>query len=206
MVGYLIKTFSFFLSVLLFAACQTAYKGADDGSDMGVWEGKVRMLDSKKDKKIWGFVTWISESQKSRLRIDVKATLDVPIATFIMQENSAQLWLYQEDKYYTSNDPQKLFAKLTRLQVDPQVFFAILSRHSRLKKPWQCRSQDAAVNCNNQQQKLSLEIQNQDENTRRVTLRNGTKYLNLHLVRSKVEVNDRMFMYRPTSQFERISI
>ena len=197
---------SVFLLAILLTNCVSKPKVVDDGSDKGVWQGNVRIHDADKGKKISGYVTWTSESQKNRLRVDVQAVFGIPVATFILDGDQADLWLHQESKHYTSKSPAKLFANLVRFPLNPKIFFSLLNKNGQFPRPWKCLRQKQRVDCDNVRDKVSLNLKNQSEHRRKIEIRQGGKALAMALTRSKVEVLDKQFKVRKISGYKQISM
>lgn len=190
----------------LLVGCQTG-PGVGKTTDVGVWDGKVLMTSGKNSNNgKWAYVTWASDSTEDRMRVDVRAILDIPIATFLLSKDQAHLWLYRENKYYTSNNPKRLFSKLVKFELDPTIFFSFLSHPKRIGSEWQCRKDSKKMLCVHSSEPLKVSLNFDGPNQREIRVKKPGKAFRLRLIRSKVEVHNKMFFPLKSSQFESIKI
>ncbi len=201
--------YSHFFSLLLVSflvSCATTPKSMQKSSDVGIWTGKVLMLaNGSKDKK-WANVTWASDSTKDRMRVDVVAFMDFPLATFIKSDNHFHLWLFMDKTYYHSNDGEKLFSQLTKMKVHPDLFYQLLSNGFLPKEDWSCREVSDENLCLSKDKKLKIVMGLPEQDERTMTLKNTKSEMRLRLNRSKVEMSDQHFKPLQSSQFKTIQI
>lgn len=190
---------------LFLVGCQTGVKSGKT-TDVGVWDGKVLMTGSSSQNAKWAYVTWVSDSTKGRMRVDVRAIMDIPIATFLLSKNRAHLWLYRENKYYTSDTPKTLFSKLVKFELDPSVFFSFLGRPKSIGSDWQCKKKQSEMFCTHGLEPLKVSLRFPEADQREIKVKKPGKAFKLRLTRSKVEVNNKMFLPLKSSQFESIQI
>ena len=190
----------------LFIGCQTTSKTGGKHSDRGIWSGKVQMINKTTNHKKWANVTWASDSSKDLMRVNVSAVFDVPIATYLKNKEGAHLWLFNERHYYQSNDAQKLFLHLTKLSVDPNIFYNLLGPVEKPGKGWSCKRSSVAMDCYSSSKKVGLLAHFKSSDERVIRITKGEKALVLKLFRSKVEVSETVFSPLSTSQFKTIQL
>ena len=187
---------------LFFVGCVTTPKGTGIKTDTGVWQGKAQMINLKTNRKKWVYVTWASDSSHDRMRVDVRALMDVPIATFIKRNSDNQLWLHTEGKHYQSDDGQELFSKLVRFPLNPDQFFGFLGKPGELGGDWTCNDNKQQYDCYSPTHKVHLTIDHEEADRRKIALKKDSKALKIRLIRAKVQVEDRLFDPLPTSQYK----
>lgn len=207
------KWLSFFFSVLCLlglANCATDRGHArTDLSDIGVWQGKVMSINPSTNYRQVANVSWVSDSSRQRMRVDVYALFDIPIATFLKDGDSHHLWLFTEKKHYMSQDGRKLFQHLTKLPVDPKVFFQLLGpmQVAQVLGPsWSCVQKEGQHQCESREQSTWLSVENQQVDERKIKIVRGEKTLQIRISRSKVEFDQSVFKTLATSQFKTIRI
>lgn len=200
------RKISFLLILILSVRCTTSHKMTQRHHDKGVWEGTVLVLNNKTKHKKWVSVNWVSDSDNQRMRIDVYAMLDIPVATYIKTGHEAHLWLFTERKYYHSIDDVKLFKQLTKMSVDPNLFFAFLGSPKPPSPQWQCKDEEGVMGCVSAAEKAALTVDYREPNERVIQVKRRLKTLKLKLSRSKVQVDESLFKVLSTSQFEIIEI
>lgn len=175
-------------------------------TDTGVWQGKLQLTnEATKDKK-WANVTWASDSENDRMRIDVSAIMDVPIATFIKSQEGAHLWMFTQDKYFSSADGEKMIKQLTQLSFDPDGFFKLLGSLEPLGGEWNCADSSTTYRCASKRDKTVITVESDKSDQRIITIKNDLKALRLRLNKAKGEVLESHFKLLPTSQFKTIRI
>ena len=194
------------LSALLITACSTVPKDGGEKTDVGVWEGRVQVTNNKTKQRKWVNVIWVSDSAKKRMKIDVRAVLDIPVATFLRDNGEAHLWMFTEAKHYYSKSPRTLFANLVKFDFDPDLFFSILGNPRSLGQQWSCKNLDYIYKCHSQKQKTKVMIDHQQNNVRFIKVHRGEKTLQMRLTRSKVQIEDGLFRPIPLTQFKTIQI
>lgn len=190
--------------VFVYFGCSTAPKTTLSASDVGIWSGRILMTNTLTHQKKWASVHWASDSANSRMRIDVSAVFDVPLATYLQNEQGAHLWLFNQKQYYHSQDGERLFQKLTKLSVDPKIFYDLLAIPQPLASPWACQSEDMKLKCRSVQDKMKMAVDFSRKNQRVIRINKGQEDFRLKLSKSKVQLNDKMFQRLPTSQFKTI--
>lgn len=194
------------LSFLFLTDCVTNPQRAGRTTDIGVWQGKVLLANTKTNHKKWANVTWASQSDKQRMRIDVYAVMDIPVATFIKIGEESHLWLFTEKKYFFSSNGEKLFKHLTKMTLNPDVFYSLLGTPVPPSDDWQCKDQERVFKCHNQAEKMDLIVQHHDQDKRVINAHRGSKALRVRLLRSKVQVHDEHFKLLSTSHYKTIKI
>ncbi|MEM7647004.1 MAG: hypothetical protein AAF203_08850 [Pseudomonadota bacterium] len=194
------------LLCLFIAQCTTKPKTTLVGDDRGIWQGKVLMTNLKTKNKKWANVVWASDSSQDRMRVDVSAIFNVPVATFLKDGDQAHLWLFTEKKYYVSDSAERLFQQLTKLDVDPAIFFSLLGTPQPPSTEWQCKDKSDVFGCVWKQKKVVLTVDHGDLDKRTIKVRRTGQSLRLRLSRAKVEVPDRLFTPLKTSQFKTIQL
>lgn len=172
--------------------CQSKPLGKIDPSGSGVWQGKVRIVDSSRNKSLTGNIIWVSDAENQRMRIDVSAFFGISIATLIMESDEAWLWLHRERKFYGSDNPANLFEKLAKIKMDPKIFFWILQEDPKMEKPWECTKKDTALRCLDREQKIQALVSTLGER-KKVNLKQADRSLVFSLQRSKVQVPEKSF-------------
>ncbi len=190
----------------LVSSCSTAPKSPGQHTDTGIWAGKVQMTNQQTSHRKWANVTWASDSDQDRMRVDVSAILDVPIATFIKNEEGSHLWLFTEKKYFFSKDGEKLFQFLTKLSVNPNIFYKLLGVPESPGTEWNCESQPQLFKCFSRARQTQFSVVHADPNQRVIQVEKGPKTLRVRLSRSKVQLQDRLFKKLSTSQFKTFRI
>lgn len=191
---------------ILLLGCSTTPVGSGKETDVGVWQGKVQMLSKESKNRKWAYVTWISDSPNQRMRIDVRAVLDIPIATYIRKEDGAHLWLFTEGKYFHSKDATQLFSTLVKFNFDPDHFFNFLGNPQKLGKSWECENKLSLYTCLSPSREAQVTINHENVDKRVINLNKGSKGLRIRLSRSKVRVTAQQFKKLSTSQFDIIEI
>jgi hypothetical protein len=198
------------LCLLFLVNCATTDRRARrDLSDTGVWTGKVMTTNPKTKMSQWANVSWTSDSDRQRMRVDVFAIMDIPIATFLKDGDEHHLWLFMEKKYYRSNDGRKLFYHLTKLPVEPAVFFELLGAmriNQTLGPSWHCGEKKGLHHCESKQLATQLSVDNHQADERIIKINKGANALRLRLSRAKVQFEDKVFRPLNTSQFKTITI
>lgn len=193
--------------LLIFVQCTTAPERAGHVTDVGIWQGKVLIQNKKTNNKKWANVTWASDSTQQKMRIDVYAALmDIPIATFIKAGDEAHLWLFTERKYYFSKDGEKLFKFLTKMTLNPNVFYSLLGSPQPPSDDWKCKDGEGVFQCLSQENKTKLLVEYKDNDRRVIKVVKALKALRLRLVRSKVEVSEKHFKLLSTSHYKTYKI
>ncbi len=191
---------------LFMVSCVTGPQKMQKSSDVGVWSGKVLMLKKESKDKKWANVTWASDSVKDRMRVDVYAFMDIPIATFLKVDGHFHLWLFLDKTYYHSDQGEKLFSRLTKINVHPDLFYQILSDGFLPKDQWSCQIKTDSNLCLSKDEKLKVDINLPDVDERQMTIKNISGEMRLRLSRSKVEMNDDYFKPMSSSHFKTIQI
>ena len=192
--------------VLITTSCTTLTKGTGEKTDVGVWEGKVQMQNSKSSNRKWAYVTWVSDSPQQRMRIDIRAILDVPVATYMQKSQGAQLWLFTENKYFHSEDAKTLFSYFVKIQIEPKLFFSFLGNPKSLGESWSCENKESIYTCFSPKHKTNVTIDHKDVDKRVIDIEKDGKSLRMRLFRSKVQVEDQQFRPFSTPQFDTIKI
>lgn len=192
--------------VLLTAQCTMTPKSTLPATDVGLWTGKVQMTNKTTNHRKWANVAWASNSVDDQMRIDISAIFDVPVATYIKNEEGAHLWLFSEKKYYFSQDSQKLFQHLTKLSVNPKIFYTMLGHPEKLGAPWHCKLGSSSMECVARSNNTQLFVDHEVRDERVINIEKGSKALRIRLSRSKVQPNSQVFKTLSTSQFKTIKI
>ena len=188
--------------MIIISACSTTPHKTGDFTDLGVWTGKVQMTNKQTNHRKWANVTWASDSEQNRMRVDISAILDVPIASFLKNPDGYHLWLYTEKTYYHSMDGEKLFKHLTKLSVDPNIFYAMLGVPKSPGQEWKCDSKSQVMKCSSGQKQTRFSVQHDDPDRRIIKVEKDRKALRVRLSRTKVQLKDDMFKKLSTSQFK----
>lgn len=186
--------------------CTTTKKQSKVHTDVGLWVGKVQMTNKTTGQKKWANVNWASDSSQSRLRVDVSAILDVPVATFLVNSEGAHLWLHMEKKYFHSMESRKLFKHLTKLSIDPKIFYSMLGQPEAPNENWACSTEPALLKCASQKNQTQYSVAFSETDRRLINIDRGSKSLRLRLSRSKVQLEDRFFQALSKSQYKTIEI
>jgi len=199
-----------FALLLTLSNCATDRgRARTDLSDIGVWQGKVMSVNPSTHYRQVANVSWVSDSSRKRMRVDVYALFDIPIATFLKDGDSHHLWLFMEKKHYQSQDGRKLFQHLTKLPIDPNVFFELLGPMrvvESLGPSWSCRQEKGEHQCESGEQSTWLSVHNQQADERKIKIVRGEKTLQIRVSRSKVGFDQGVFKPLSTSQFKTIRI
>ena len=177
-----------------------------DLTDIGVWQGKALMINKQTKHKKWANLTWISDSRVQKMKINVYAVLDIPVASYLSSEENTDLWLFTEDKHYQSTDGAKLFKYLTKIEIDPKVFFSLLGRPEAPGGSWSCTDVDRLLRCQSKSLKIKLSVNYGDKDQRNIEIYRQDQLLRLKLTRSKVEVKARHFKSISTPHYRTIKI
>jgi hypothetical protein len=193
----------FFIGILAcsFLGCTTT-PGTGQWTDRGIWTGKVQMTEANTAQRKWVYVNWASDSSQDRMRIDVSAVLDVPIATFLKNAEGAHLWLFTEGHYFFSHDGETLFKHFTKLSFDPRIFYDMLGKPQPPSAEWQCSEGSDVLRCRSVLAKTQFEVRHGDPDRRLIRIEKDGKALRVRLTRSKVQVPRNVFRKLPTSQFQ----
>jgi hypothetical protein len=191
---------------LLLAACSTNQMSSKESSDIGLWQGKVQMVDETTHNKKWANVNWASNSSIDKMRVDVYALMDIPVATFIKIGAESHLWLFTEKKYYYSDNGEKLFSFLTKINMNPDVFYSLLGKPRAPNSQWKCSRLNEQFKCQSKIDQINLLVDDSDNDQRVIRIHKEGKSLNFRLNRSKVEIQDENFKLLSTSQFKTIKI
>lgn len=188
------------------AQCASLPSTMHRSTDRGLWNGKVLMLKEQSRDRKWANVTWISEAEKQRMRIDVYAFMDIPLATFLKAEGLYHLWIFTEKKYYKSSDGQKLFAHLTRMDINPDLFFSLLGRGDLPASSWDCEVHGSINVCHSKVKKMKMDVNLSSTDERQISLQTGEREFRLRLNRSKVELKEEFFQPLSSSHFKTIQL
>ena len=195
------------LCFLVLMNCASIPEKAGKFTDVGVWQGRVFFLDTKKKSKRWASIVWASDSSVDQLRIDVYTIFDIPLATFIKLGEKTHLWIFDEKKYYFSEDGKKLFDHLTKMSLDPKVFFKLLGDPKKLNASWQCEQKKDVSQCLYREDGTKFVIQYESHDQRTIEVKKGPKILHLELYRAKVQVNgDDFKLPQGLKQYEKIHL
>ncbi len=201
------KIFYSLLLLFFVASCTTGKKDfKGPATDVGIWQGKVLMTNKTTDFKKWAYVTWASDSPNNRMRVNVSAVFDQPVATFLKKQESNDLWLFLEGKHFQSDDGRKLFEFLTKLSLDPKIFYSLLGTPRSPGTEWQCNKKEQVMSCISKAYKTRFSVEYEDRNKRLIEIDRGSKALQIRLTRSKVQVEDKLFTPLRSSQFKTIKI
>ncbi len=194
------------VTLLVLVACSSKPLTTGKHTDIGMWTGKVQMTNKTTNHKKWANVVWASDSESDRMRIDVSAIMDVPIATFIKNGEGSHLWLFTEKKYFHSQDGEKLFKHLTKLSVDPRIFYSMLGQPRPPGSQWSCKDKSDVYQCSSSQEKTRFMVKHEEPDERIIKIEKGLEALQIRLSRSKVQVKEQLFKALSTSQFKTIQI
>ena len=195
------------LCFLVLVSCASVPQKAGKFTDVGVWQGRAFFLNTKKKSKRWASVVWASDSSVDQLRIDVYTIFDIPLATFIKLEEKTHLWIFDEKKYYFSKNGKKLFDHLTKIPLDPNVFFKLLGDPQKLNARWQCQQKKDVSECLSREDETRFLIQYESHDQRTIQVKKGPKTLRLELHRAKVQVSDDDFkLPQGLQQYEKIHL
>ena len=200
------KTILLIFAILLLSNCSTTPDSVGKHTDVGIWQGKVQMTNKKTNHKKWANVIWASDSNNQRMRIDVQAVFDMPVATFIKDGADNHLWLFTENKYFYSEDGEKLFKHLTKLSIDPSIFYSLLGHPQPPSEQWKCNDKAEVFQCVSQESKTRFSVKHQKKDHRIIKMFKGSKALRIRLFRSKVQVSSKLFKPLSTSHFKTIKI
>ena len=164
------------------------------------------MTNKTTKAKKWSNLTWISESTKDRMRIDMTGVFDVPIATYIKNKEGTHLWLFRKRQYFFSKDGGKLFRRLAHISMDPQVFYHLLGQPKGLNPHWSCKEQKAVLNCVGKKENLRLSVKFPKGNQRLIAIESKAEALRIRLSRSKLQIQDKIFQPLSTPSFEIIKL
>jgi hypothetical protein len=195
------------LSLLIFIGCSTTPQSTLPPTDIGVWKGKVQMINTTTNQKKWASLTWASDSDGDRMRVDVSAVFDTPLVTFMKNEEGYHLWQYMDGKYYFSENGAKLFRNFTKLSVDPDLFYDFLGQPRNPGLPWVCEKTDQPVmSCQASTEKVRFVVNHAERDRRQIGIQRGDRAIHIRLNRAKVQVQDRLFKTLSTSHFKTIQI
>ncbi len=200
------KALFFTLVFLLLVQCSSKKKSSEPFSDVGLWAGKVLMTNKTTNHKKWVNVTWASDSENDRMRIDITAILDVPVATYIKNNKGYHLWLFTDRKYFFSQDGEKLFQHLTKLSLDPSIFYSLLGEPQPPSSEWACKNKDSILSCSSAVNKTRFLVKHEEADERTIRIEKGVKALKIKLSKSKVQLQDELFKSLSTSQFKTVKI
>lgn len=200
------RIFYLFILIFLLSNCTSTPDSRGPYSDVGVWEGKVLMTSLQSKQKKWAYLTWVSDSRKDRMRVNVSAVMNYPVATFLKNDDGHQLWIFPEKKHFTSDDGGKLFFHLTKLSMDPRIFYSLLGRPKSPGKQWQCIYGEEKMSCQSESLQTRFEVNFEDADERKIKVVRDGKLLQINLSRTKVQVEERFFKALSSSQFKTIEI
>ncbi len=195
-----------FLLFLLVQCTSNQKSGPGSLTDVGVWQGKVLMVNNVTKFKKWAYVIWASDSENNRMRVNVNAVFDQPVATFLKNKSTNDLWLFLEGKHFESNDGKKLFEYLTKLSLDPKIFYSLLGEPQSPGTEWQCVREKQEMSCRSETYKTQFRVDYGEVNSRTIVIEKDSNTLQLKLSRSKVQVKDSLFKPVSSSQFKTIKI
>lgn len=152
-----------------------------------------------------GNIIWVSDSANRRLRMDISAFFGISLGTLIVEGDEAWLWLHREHQFYGPDRPEVLFAKLAKIEMDPNLFFWILQSEPKLEPPWTCRSRDGMTQCKEPRQKLQVKMTPKGKK-RRIGLRQGAKSIELNLQQSKVGISDKAFQDKSSLGYRQMNL
>lgn len=193
------------ISALLITSCSTTPQQEGPHTDIGVWEGRAQVTD-KFGKKNWVNVTWASDSHNNRMRISLSAIMDYPVAMFLKSNQQHDLWLFDKRRHIQSESGVKLFKLLTKLSLDPEIFFSFLGKPQAPGIEWSCSESGQEFKCHSAQLKTTLTVDHSQRDKRIIRVENAGKKAQLRLSRSKVQVSDRNFKPLKLSHFKTIKI
>ena len=154
--------------LLLLSNCSTTPDSTGPHTDVGVWEGKVLMTNLKTKHKKWANLTWVSDSSNDRMRVNVSAVMNLPVATFLKSDGENQLWLFTENRHFTSGSGEKLFKYLTKLSLDPIIFYSMLGRPRSPGEEWKCEESDGQFKCNSVSLKTRFSVAHDTRDERKI--------------------------------------
>ena len=194
------------LCLFLFVQCTTSQLKPQAATDVGVWQGKVLITNKKIDSHKWASLTWVSDSAQEKMRIDIHAIMNIPLATFVKGSDGAHLWIFQENKHYYSKDSQKLFKYLTKISLNPDIFYSLLGRPAAPNSRRRCKDSTEIYKCYSKRERARMTVDYSDKNKRIITFERGSRALRLRLSRTKVQVDNVSFKPLSLSQFKTIKI
>lgn len=193
-----------FAFALLLSNCTTTPKSKGPVTDVGLWQGKVLMTSATTKRNKWASVVWASDSINDRMKINVSAVFDYPVATFLKKGDRHDLWLFTEKTHFISNDGKRLFYNLVKISLDPKIFYSLLGQPQSPGPGWQCQLKEDLYSCVSIQLKTKFTVDVTDSDRRVIKILKGGNILQLSLSRSKVQVNDSNFKGLNTSQFKTV--
>lgn len=194
------------LFLIISVQCTTKPPLKRDVTDTGVWQGKLQLINEQTKDKKWANVTWASDSENDRMRIDIAAIMDIPLGTFIRDQQGSHLWMFTENKYFTSENGERLIQHLTQLSFDPENFFKLLGNLDPLEGNWKCSSNEERYRCASKANGTTITVESDASDERIITIKKDLKALRLRLNKAKGEVQESHFKLLPTSQFKTIRI
>ncbi len=194
------------LFLFLFAQCTFGPKRAGRVTDLGVWQGKVFFSNKKTKEKKWTYLTWASDSNQKRIRIDLYTIFYIPIATFLKKDKKNHVWIFDKKKYYFSRKASNVFEHFIQVPLNPNLFFKLLSQPD-LDPHWKCKKKSKGITkCLSKKNKIHIWIQHSDQDQRIIKIKKGSQILRLNLQREAIKVTDDNFKLLPTDEYETVPL
>lgn len=128
--------FGFFL-LFFSVGCMTAPKKVPSESLQGTWVGRILVRDLKSARsQVLKF-----EAQGKRddvLRLEVTATMGVPVAIFLVRPDETQYLLIREKRHIIGPTSPRVLAPVFTAPVDPAILFNVFF-NSPLDNSWVCQ-------------------------------------------------------------------
>ena len=200
------RTIILVILAILLSQCSTMDKSKGPVTDVGVWQGKILIKNTKTKKNKWASLIWASDSKNDRMKVNVSAIMDYPVAAFLRKDDQNDLWLFTENKHYRSVSGERLFQSLLKVSIDPKIFYSLLGNPQSPGNEWNCKKDSDTFNCHSVKLKTKFSVDISSSNRRVIKINKGQKALQISLSRSKVQVTEKHFSGLNSSQFKTIEI
>lgn len=172
---------SILISVLVFVGCQTKPTKTVELTDKVdisklpkyVWETKAQIRDLKRNKNNNVSIDFLAVKNQ-KLRLEIQATLGIPVGTLGMNQDNFIAILYTQKKVIQGKTEEKTLMKSFNLPIPPESLYAI-AFDDLIKHPqWKCYFDTNKVVslCENASLESKIEWKNRSAGTKLVKITN----------------------------------
>lgn len=173
--------FSISLTIWVFVGCQTKpLKTVEltDKVDISklpkyVWETKAQIRDLKRNKNNNVSIDFLAVKNQ-RLRLEIQATLGIPVGTLGMNQDNFIAILYTQKKVIQGKMEEKTLMKSFNLPIPPESLYAIAFDDVIKHSQWKCYydSNKVVSLCENANLQSKIEWKNRSAGTKLVKITN----------------------------------
>jgi hypothetical protein len=131
---------------LLISACATKplQPQAEAPAGLQQWESRAQIFDLRKKTSHTVGIDFLVE-KKSRLRMDVTGPFSIGLATAVIADGQLSAIVPPKKQYFKGEANAASLARVTQLQLNPNILFDVLLDLPIKERGWNCQSKNILV-------------------------------------------------------------